>query len=200
MDDVSILSRQPVYEGFFTFSRYVFTHRRFDGSVSSEVTREVQEHHDAVGVLLYDVAADSIVLVEQIRAGVVARKDNATPWLYEVVAGLMDTDESAEDVARREAMEEAGCEITELIPLYSYYPSPGSYTERVHLFCALLDTSGIGGLHGLAEEQEDIRVHVIEFSRAWEMLKEGKLDNGMTLISLQWLAAERASLRARSSQ
>lgn len=197
--DVDVTLKDPVYQGFFTFERLTYKHRRFDGSWSQEVVREVQLHHDAVGVLLYDPKADNVVLVEQVRAGVIARQDESAPWLLELVAGLIDTDESAAEVARREAMEEAGCTIDDLIELYAYYPSPGSYSERVHLFCGLLDSRNVGGIHGLAEEQEDIRVHVIPFNKTWSLLEAGKLDNAMTIIALLWLAKERASLRARSS-
>lgn len=197
--DVELTADTPVYQGFFTFSKLKYRHRRFDGSWSEEVIREVHEHHDAVGVLLYDPAADAVVLVEQVRAGIVARRDGTTPWVLEVVAGLIDTDETPEQVGRREVWEEAGCHIDEMIPLYSFYPSPGCYTERVHLYCALLDSSAVGGVHGLAEEQEDIRVHVIPFPKAMQLLEEGKLDNGMMVIAMQWLARERASLRARSN-
>ncbi|MGJ8525033.1 ADP-ribose pyrophosphatase [Halomonadaceae bacterium LMG 33818] len=195
--DVKIEAVEPVYQGFFTFEKITYQHKRFDGKWSQNVVREVQLHQDAVGVLLYDPDRDNVVLVEQIRAGVVARQDQSSPWLLEVVAGLIDTDETPEEVARREAMEEAGCEIRELFPLYSYYPSPGSYTERVHLFCGLLDSTNVGGVHGLEEEQEDIRVHVIPFPQAQKLLQDGKMDNGMIMIAMLWLIQERASLRAR---
>lgn len=195
VQDVELVSRDCLYQGFFRLDKLTYRHRKFEGGWSEPVVREVHSRHDAVGVMLYDPERDSVVLVEQIRAG--ALQDPHTPWKLECVAGLVDKNESLEDVARREALEEAGCEVGDLILLHSYYPSPGACDERVTLFCGLVDTRGLGGVHGLDEEHEDIRVHVLPFQRAWELLGQGRLDNAMCLIGFHWLAAERASLRAR---
>ncbi|MCX2524723.1 NUDIX domain-containing protein [Larsenimonas rhizosphaerae] len=194
--DVETVETEVLQDGFFSLECRHFKHRRFDGSTSPVLTREVHVRHDAVGIILYDPARDAVVLVEQCRAG--ALNDPVTPWLIEPVAGLVDKDESLEDVARREAEEEAGCSVSEVIRLYSYYPSPGACTERVTLFCALIDSAPIGGVHGLADEGEDIQVHVIAFPAAWEMMMAGRLNNAMAIIGMQWLSRERASLRARS--
>lgn len=199
-DDVRSQPSELLYQGFFRFEKRHFVHRRFDGGWSDEVVREVHVRYDAVGVLLYDPGQDCVVMVEQVRAGVVGRPDAPTPWLIEPVAGLIDSDECPEQVARRETMEEAGCTVDELIPLYAYYPSPGASTERIQLYCALIDSRGVGGVYGLADEQEDIRVHVIAFRDAWLQVESGGIDNAMALIALQWLARERATLRARSNR
>lgn len=193
--DVELIDRRCLHRGFFRLDEVHLRHRLFEGGWSREMTREVHVRHDAVGVLLYDVERDCVALVEQIRAG--ALDDPESPWKLEIVAGLVEAGESAAEVARREAMEEAGCTVDELIELHTYYPSPGACTERVTLFCGLVDCNGLGGVHGLDEEHEDIRVHVLPFTRAWELLQAGRLDNAMCLIAFYWLAAERASLRAR---
>ncbi|MGQ4879592.1 NUDIX domain-containing protein [Billgrantia sp. LNSP4103-1] len=193
--DVELIERRCLHEGFFRLDEVHFRHRLFEGGWSPPTVREVHVRHDAVGVLLYDVERDCVALVEQVRAG--ALGDPESPWKLEIVAGLVEAGESAAEVARREAMEEAGCEVSELIELPTYYPSPGACSERVTLFCALVDSKGLGGVHGLEEEHEDIRVHVLPFKRAWELLQAGRLDNAMCLIAFYWLAAERASLRAR---
>ncbi|MBZ9557464.1 MULTISPECIES: NUDIX domain-containing protein [Modicisalibacter] len=193
--DVERIETRPLYQGFFRLERRELRHRLFDGGWSDVITREVHVRHDAVGVLLYDIERDAVVLVEQMRAG--ALEDPVSPWKLEPVAGLVEAGEVPADVARREAVEEAGCHIDELIELYRYYPSPGACDERVTLFCGLVDSTGLGGVHGLAEEGEDILVHVLPFARAWELLEAGRLDNAMCLIALLWLVRERASLRAR---
>lgn len=192
--DVDLLERRCLHQGFFRLEALQLRHRLFDGGWSGTMTREVHRRHDAVGVLLYDVERDAVVLVEQFRAG--ALNDPVSPWKLEVVAGLVERGESPAEVARRESLEEAGAPVGELIELHSYYPSPGACDERVTLFCGLVDSEGLGGVHGLDEEHEDIRVHVLPFGRAWELLQAGRLDNAMCLIALHWLAAERASLRA----
>lgn len=193
--DVEVIERRCLHQGFFRLEQVRLRHRLFEGGWSGEVVREVHCRHDAVGVLLYDVERDAVVLVEQIRAG--ALSDPDSPWKLEVVAGLVEAGESPAEVARREAMEEAGCPVGELVELHTYYPSPGACDERVTLYCALVDSSGLGGVHGVDEEHEDIRVHVLGFSQAWELLQAGRLDNAMCLIAFHWLAGQRASLRAR---
>ena len=193
--DVDLLDRRCLHQGFFRLEALQLRHRLFEGGWSGTMTREVHRRHDAVGVLLYDVERDAVVLVEQFRAG--ALDDSVSPWKLEVVAGLVERGESPAEVARRESLEEAGAPVGELIELHSYYPSPGACDERVTLFCGLVDSKGLGGVHGLDEEHEDIRVHVLPFGRAWELLQAGRLDNAMCLIAFHWLASERASLRAR---
>ncbi len=103
-------------------------------------------------------------------------------------------------MARREAQEEAGCQVGQLTRLHTYYPSPGACNERVTLFCGLVDSHGVGGVHGVEDENEDIRVHVVSFPAAWELLEQGRLDNAMCLIGMHWLAGQRASLRAASQR
>lgn len=193
--DVERLEDECLFQGFFRLERRHLRHRLFDGGWSERVVREVHLRHDAVGVLLYDVERDAVVLVEQIRAG--ALDDPLSPWKLELVAGLIEAGEAPVDVARREAIEESGCEVGELIELHTYYPSPGACNERVTLFCGLVDSRGVGGVHGLDEEGEDIQVHVLPFIKAWELLEAGRLDNAMCLIAFHWLVRERASLRAR---
>jgi ADP-ribose pyrophosphatase len=193
--DVELIERRFLHQGFFRLEEVHLRHRLFEGGWSGEVVREIHCRHDAVGVLLYDVERDAVVLIEQFRAG--ALDDRASPWKFEVVAGLVKEGESPADVARREALEEAGCQVNELIELFGYYPSPGACDEWVTLFCALVDSRNLGGVHGLDEENEDIRVHVLPFLQARDLLRAGRLDNAMCLIAFQWLEAERASLRAR---
>lgn len=193
-EDVDIASREVLQQGFFHVEALTLRHRLFEGGWSDTVRRELHCRHGAVGVLLYDVALDSLVFVEQFRVGAV--DDPSSPWKLELVAGLKDRDESEEEVVRREAQEEAGCTVRELTRLHRYYPSPGACNERVTLFCALVDAAHLGGVHGAADEHEDIRVHVVPFADAWELMEAGRLDNAMTLIGMHWLAGRRASLRA----
>ncbi|QTF91779.1 NUDIX domain-containing protein [Halomonas sp. BM-2019] len=193
--DVELVERRCLHQGFFRLEALRLRHRLFEGGWSGVMEREVHRRHDAVGVLLYDVERDAVVLVEQFRAG--ALDDPESPWKLEVVAGLVERGESPAEVARRESREEAGARVGELIELHTYYPSPGACDERVTLFCGLVDSQGLGGVHGLDEEHEDIRVHVLPFARAWELLQVGRLDNAMCLIAFHWLANARASLRAR---
>lgn len=193
--DVECLETTRLHQGFFRLEERTLRHRLFQGGWSPAIKREVHVRRDAVGVLPYDVERDRVVLVEQLRAG--ALDDPRGPWKLEPVAGLVEAGEAPAEVARREALEEAGCRLDELIELHTYYPSPGACNERVTLYLGLTDSRGLGGVHGLASEHEDIQVHVLPFGEAWELLEAGRLDNAMCLIAFHWLARERAALRAR---
>ncbi|GAA0561882.1 NUDIX domain-containing protein [Halomonas salifodinae] len=193
--DVERLETTRLHQGFFRLEERTLRHRLFQGGWSPAIKREVHVRRDAVGVLPYDVERDRVVLVEQLRAG--ALDDPLGPWKLEPVAGLVEAGEAPAEVARREALEEAGCSLDELIELHTYYPSPGACNERVTLYLGLTDSRGLGGVHGLDSEHEDIQVHVLPFGEAWELLEAGRLDNAMCLIAFHWLARERAALRAR---
>lgn len=161
--------------------------------MGNEISREVFVRHDAVCMLPYDPQRDEVVLIEQFRVGVLGKTGN--PWLIELVAGLIDKDEQPEQVAHREAQEEAGLDISALWPMTKYFPSPGGSTEFVHLFLGRCDSRGVGGLHGLVEEGEDIRVSVWAFEDALQAVRDGRISNAASIIALQWLALNRAEVR-----
>ncbi|KZX84204.1 ADP-ribose pyrophosphatase [Oleiphilus sp. HI0009] len=182
----SMVQEESCYEGFFKLIRYHFKHRLFEGGESPVLSREIFVRGDASCVLLYDPDKDSIVLVEQFRIGGLHHSDS--PWMLELVAGINEESELPADVVVREAQEEAGADVLDLMHIYEFYPSPGGSTERIHLFVGLVHSEGLGGVHGLEEEGEDIKVHVIGFDKAMEMLKDNKIDNSPAIIALQWLA------------
>lgn len=183
------------FRGFFAVEEADLRHRRFAGGMTGPIRREVFVATDAVTVLPYDPARDRVLLVEQFRAGPLARGE-ARPWLIEAVAGRIDPGETPEEAARREAAEEAGIALGALIAVADYYPSPGAVTEYLYSYVALADLpEGTGGLHGLESEGEDIRTHVIAFGEAMRWLAEGRLANAPLILSLLWLARERDRLR-----
>lgn len=193
--DVEIVARDTCYQGYFRIDRYRFRHRLHDGGWSGEITRELFERGHAVAVLPYDPRADSVVLIEQFRIGAYAAR--LPCWQTEIVAGIIDPGESPEDVARREASEEAGCAILDLVPVHRYLVSPGGASESVVLFCGRVDSRGLGGVHGLDDEDEDIRVEVVPWAQARARLDEGDIGNAVTIIALQWLALHRDEMRRR---
>lgn len=190
---VDIVRREKCYQGFYQLDRLHLRHELFAGGMGNEISREVFVRHDAVCMLPYDPQRDEVVLIEQFRVGVVGKTSN--PWLIELVAGLIDKDEQPEQVAHREAQEEAGLDISALWPMTQYFPSPGGSTEFVHLFLGRCDSRGVGGLHGLVEEGEDIRVSVWAFEDALQAVRDGRISNAASIIALQWLALNRAEVR-----
>jgi ADP-ribose pyrophosphatase len=182
--DVEIFSETDVYRGFFNFRVVEFRHRRFAGDWSERLKREVFVPRDAAGVLLYDPVRNSVVLVEQFRIGLYRE---SSPWALEVVAGIIEQGEAAPDVACRESLEEAGCEILALQKIASYFSSPGNNTEQLHLFVGRVDSAKVLTHAGLADEHEDIRVHVMSFDDAVALLVAGGIVNSHAIIALQWL-------------
>lgn len=191
--DVEVLQRETCFKGFYRLDRLHLRHRQFAGGMGPQLSRELFVRHDAVCVLPYDPQRDNVVLIEQFRIGALDKSTH--PWLLELVAGLIDKDEQPEEVARREAEEEADLQLTSLWPITRYYPSPGGSDERVHLYLGRCDSDGAGGIHGLAEEGEDIRVHVWPLEDALQAVKDGRIDNAASIIALQWLALNRAEVR-----
>ncbi|QTF10259.1 ADP-ribose diphosphatase [Brenneria izadpanahii] len=192
-DDVEIIAREELYKGFFSLVRYRFRHRLFNGEMSDEVSREIFERGHAVVLLPYDPVRDEVVLVEQIR--IAAYDSSVSPWLLELVAGMIEPGESLEDVARREAQEEAGLVVGRCRPIVNYLASPGGTSERLAVMVGEVDTRTAAGIHGLAEENEDIRVHVVSREQSYQWVEEGIIDNAASVIALQWLALHHEKLR-----
>ncbi|MNH20789.1 ADP-ribose pyrophosphatase [compost metagenome] len=190
---VEIVKRANCFQGFYKLDKVHLRHELFAGGMGREISRELFVRHDAVCVLPYDPQRDEVVLIEQFRVGAIGKVDN--PWLIELVAGLIDKDEQPEEVAHREAEEEAGLVFSTLWPMTRYFPSPGGSDEFVHLFLGRCSSDGAGGLHGLEEEGEDIRVKVWAFEDALQAVRDGKIANAATIIALQWLALNRAEVR-----
>ena len=191
----SVVDRKLRYSGFFKLTEVRLKHDLFDGGESPVLTRELLFRHHAAAVLPYDPVRDELVLIEQFRIG--AGEDPSGPWLIEIIAGLRETDETAEDLVYREAMEEAGCRISDLIPVHRYYSSPGSSSEQIEIYFARTDTTGVGGIHGIDEEGEDIRVHVVNSDTAFEWLDQGRIDSAVPIIALQWFRLNRERIRGQ---
>ncbi|HOW76490.1 MAG TPA: NUDIX domain-containing protein [Candidatus Competibacteraceae bacterium] len=192
----TVLEKTIGYDGFFRMEKYRLRHELFRGSWSPDITRECLERGHAVAVLLYDPDQDQVVLLEQFRVG--ALEFPGGPWLLEIVAGIMDDPtETAEEVARRETAEEAGCELLDLLPICHYLVSPGGASESITLFCGRVDASEISGLSGLAEEHEDIQLHVVSRTEALDLLQAGRINSAAPIIALQWLELNRSRLLER---
>lgn len=193
--DWEIIDRTLRFDGFFRVFECRLRHRLFDGGMSPELMRELIDRGRAVAVLPYDPRAEAVVLIEQFRIGAIDAPKG--PWQIELIAGLMEPGEQEESVGRREAEEEAGCALGRLERIHDFYSSPGSTSERVVVYVAEVDSAGLGGIHGIEAEGEDIRVHVVSVDEALAMLSRGRIDSAIPIIALQWLALNRESLRQR---
>ncbi len=192
-DDVELLASETAWQGFFEVRRLTLRHRLFAGGWNQPIKRELFVRGAAVGLLPYDPQRDEILLVEQFRVGALGRE--TSPWLLELVAGIIDSDESPQQVARREALEEADLQVAAMEPVAEYYSSPGGSDEYFYLYCGRCQLRDAGGLHGLPGEGEDIRAQVYSFAEAMQMLDGGKITNAHSLIALHWLRQHRSRLR-----
>lgn len=180
--DWKIKQRVRTYDGHFKVDQLIVQHELFAGGFSDNLQRERVTRQNSVAVLPYDPRRDEIIFIEQFRIGPLEQERN--PWLIEIVAGLVEEGESYEDVARREAKEEANCAIEDLHFVASFYPSPGGFAELAHVFIGKVNSENVGGVFGEDHEGEDIRVSVVSVKDAIEMLENGKIRSAIPMIAL----------------
>ncbi|MBF6649688.1 NUDIX domain-containing protein [Methylobacter sp. BlB1] len=190
-----IIDRKVGYQGFFRLETYRLRHSLFAGGWSDEIDRELFMRGNCVAVLLYDPDADKVVLIEQFRVGGILQPEKA--WMLEIVAGAIEEGETAEEVAYRESMEEAGCEIQELMLINGFYTTPGGSSEWITLFCGKVDSTHVGGIHGLDHEHEDIMVRAVHFDEVYQMLEDRLIESAIPILAIQWLALNRPKLRQK---
>ena len=203
-DDVEVVEKTRVWDGYFKLDKYLMRHALHDGGTSGEMSREIFERGHAAAAILYDPDTEKLVFIEQFRPGAYAAlkspwfdEKQFSPWLLEIVAGIIDEGETPEGVIKREAIEEANCHVLDMVPISHYLVTPGGSSESMFLFCARINAADAGGIHGLTEEHEDIRVLPVDVAQAFKWLDEGRFINSMTLIAMQWFSTNHASLKAR---
>ena len=194
-EDVDLQQREQSFRGYFSLETLTLRHRLFEGGWSAPMRRELFQRGDAVGVLPWDPETDELVLIEQFRVG--ALRDGHSPWMLELVAGIVEVGESDSEVVHREAEEEAGCRLGLLESIATFYPSAGACSEQIRLFVGEVIRSQPGTVQGLESEHEDILVHQLPREQVMQMLDRNEINNGHTLIALQWLARHADRLRAQ---
>ena len=194
-EDVDLQQREQSFRGYFSLETLTLRHRLFAGGWSTPVRRELFQRGDAVGVLPWDPVADELVLIEQFRVGAI--RDDDSPWMLELIAGIVEAGESDTAVVHREAEEEAGCQLGQLEQIATFYPSAGACSEQIRLFVGEVTQSQPGTVQGLDSEHEDILVHQLPREQVMQMLDRNEINNGHTLIALQWLGRHADRLRAQ---
>jgi ADP-ribose pyrophosphatase len=193
--EFKIINKEILYSGFFRMEKYCLQHTLYAGGWSAAINRELFVRGSCVAVLLYDPERDKVVLIEQFRTGAILQPDRA--WLVEIVAGAIEEGETAIEVAYRESIEEAGCEIQELIVINEFYTTPGGASERITLFCGKIDSTQVGGIHGLDHEDEDIWVRSVDFDEAYRMVESNEIESAIPIIAIQWLALNKEKIRQK---
>ncbi len=179
---------EVVSDGWHVLRRTTFDIRDSAGRWSTQ-QRETYDRGNGSAVLPYDLERRTVLLTRQFRfpAYVNGHPDG---MLIEVAAGLLDDDDPVTAI-RREAREELGVELGELTSVFDAFMSPGSVTERLHLFAASYspkDRIDAGG--GLAEEGEDIEVLELDIEEAIAMMRVGRIRDAKTIMLLQWLVLD----------
>ncbi len=193
-------ARAEPYAQFFSVEEWSLSHRLHDGGWSAPLRRAGFVMGDAVVVLPWDPVRDRVLLIDQFRVAPAMRGDTQ-PWLLEAVAGRIDTGETPEIAARREAMEEARLPLGQLFPAVHHYPSPGAVGEFLYLYVAEADLpDDAGGVHGLDSEAEDIRSHLMPRADLARLLMAGQISNGPLAMLALWLELRADDIRRELSQ
>ena len=194
-NDFEIKSREFLYTGFIRVEKISLRHRLFNQTEYSKlIQRELIQRKQAAGVLIYNDQQQRFALIEQFRVGAI--DDAVSPWQLEIIAGVLDGDESPEHCIRRESLEESGCEIEDLTHLYSFYPSAGACDEIFHLYVAEAQLPEQGGIFGMPDEGENIQLHILSYQDLSALLASDRLRNAPVIMALQWLKQHIATYSA----
>ena len=197
-EDFAIVEETVSYDGHFRVLDQKLRFQMFSGSSSPIVARAKMDKGPAVVVLLYHPEQDAVLLVEQFRIGAVGHAvDIASPWLLEPVCGLIEFNDTPTATAKREVLEETGCQLLELIPICKYLASPGMSNEMAYVMCGRINTCQLEITHGVLSESEDIKVHLLPVSVAFKLLETNKIIAASGIIALQWLQLNINMVRAR---
>ncbi|MCV6598789.1 MAG: NUDIX domain-containing protein [Mangrovicoccus sp.] len=187
--------KQPYVE-YFAVQEFFLRHKTYAGGESDLLRRAVFVAADAVTVMPYDPIRDRVMVVEQFRAGPLARGDDH-PWLMEPVAGRIEPGDTPEQTAHKETLEEAGLTLSALHKIAGYYPSAGAFSEYLTSYIGIADLpDGAEGMHGVAEEGEDIRALILPREDLMARIASGEIPHGPLMISAYWLSLNRAKILA----
>ncbi len=192
-ETAELVRQELAFQGYFKVVRYFFRHGLHQGGQSKVISREVFERGQAAAVLPYDPVRDEVVLIRQFRAGSYVAGHH--PFTWEIVAGIIEAGETAENLVRREAVEEAGLSVGDLVPIQNVMLTPGACSEACRIFLGRTDTTKAGGIFGLESEGENILVKAMSFAEAHALVERGEVDNAVSVIALLWLALHREEMR-----
>jgi ADP-ribose pyrophosphatase len=167
----SVISTQQVYQGKLIAVR-VEQVRQDDGRTT---TREIVEHKPAAVIIPYLERSDEVIFIEQYR-------DAVREAILELPAGMIGTDASLEETARRELLEETGFEAGALQHLGGYFTSPGFTNERHELYLATKLTQ----ISGIQDTNEISTIKRLRREEAVHMIQAGTITDGKTVLGLLW--------------
>ncbi len=183
-NDVQILKSEIKYKGFIKVEEMTLKHRLHQGGWTSTIQREFIDRGDAVAVLAVDLATQQVVLTRQFRVGAI---HSSNPWLLDVIAGMIEENETAQQVAVRESQEEVGGEVELIHKIGCYFGSAGACSEQTTIYLGLIDSKTVPEYSGNPHETEDIEVVKISIDELFNLLKQGEIHSASLLIGTLWL-------------
>jgi ADP-ribose pyrophosphatase len=187
-----ILHVTTEYSGFLSIKRYEIE-EDLHGGGQQRIERYIMERGDAVGVLAFDPSCDRVVLVNELRAGILAAGE--APFSDSLIAGAIGADESALAAAVRETREEAGLELRRPCIIHDRaYVSPGGTSEAITLVYGEVSAPASEEIHGSAAERENIRTTLLTSRQLMNRIRRGEVHDMKTLLAGYWLMANRARL------
>jgi nudix-type nucleoside diphosphatase (YffH/AdpP family) len=194
MKKVEIKEKKRVFDDFFKIDEAVVQFEQFNGQMSPPVRRLNFERADAAAVLIFNKDAQNVVLVNQFRYPTYEKSGG---WLMEIVAGMLDKNEIPTECIRREVMEEIGYQVEKLIPISTFYTTPGGSSERIFLYYAeVINSDKISPGGGADTEHEDIQIVEFSLPDLWKALDSGKIMDAKTIIAILWLKNKIATAKA----
>jgi len=184
-DRIKILKTEILSDNWYTLKKITYGYLKSDGTWQTH-SREAYDRGNGATILLYNKEQKTVILTRQFRLPSFVN-GNSTGMLIEACAGLLDKD-NAEDCIKRETEEETGYKITEVRKIFEAYMSPGSVTELLYFFVAEYSKSmkvHEGG--GIEHEEENIEVLEIPVQQAMEMIDNGEIKDGKTIMLLQYV-------------
>lgn len=192
-NDVDVITIETPFKGYFQIDDYTLRHKKYNGEWSQPMSREVFERGHVSAMLLFDPVKDTVVMVEQFRVGAYAA--GYYPWLIEIPAGIIEKDQTPQDVAIRETFEETGCTAKRIEFIADYLVTQGGSSETMYLYCVEVDSDESLEFAGLDHEGEDIRVLKYSTNELFNMLETGQVHNSTGIIAIQWLKIHHDKLR-----
>ncbi len=191
MKKVKVQQKKRVFDDFFKIDEALVRFEQFNGEMSPPVRRLNFERGDAAAVLIFNKETQKIILINQFRYPTYEKNGG---WLMEIVAGMLDKNETPGECIRREIMEEIGYQVERLVPIYTFFTTPGGSSERIFLYYAeVMDSDRVSRGGGAEKEHEDIQIVELSLPDLWKALDSGKIMDAKTLIALLWLKNKMAS-------
>ncbi len=188
-----IVGETTEFQGFLRIKRYEIEEDRHAGG-RQRVTRLVMERGHAVGVLAFDAGRDQVVLVNELRPGILV--DGGPAFSDALIAGGIGPGESALEAAVRETREETGLDLRAPAVIHERaYVSPGGTSERITIVYGSVTAPATSEIHGSESEQENIRTTILSSRKLMNRIRSGEIEDMKTIVAGYWLMANRARLR-----